>query len=40
MNTALAFPGALWVRNFYFLAIPALPGFLFLYVYLAGKKKK
>jgi len=38
--TALAFPGALWVRNFYFLAIPALPGFLFLFVHLAGKKKK
>jgi hypothetical protein len=38
--TALAFPGALWVRNFYLLAIPALLGFLFLYAHLAGKKKK
>jgi hypothetical protein len=35
--TALAFPGAL--RQVYFFAIPALPGFLYLYVHLAGKKK-
>jgi len=36
--TALAFPGAL--RQVYFFAIPALPGFLYLYVYLVGKKEK
>jgi hypothetical protein len=35
--TALAFPGAL--RKVYFFAIPALPGFLYLYVYVASKKK-
>jgi hypothetical protein len=35
--TALAFPGKL--RQVYFFAIPALSGFLFLYTYLASKKK-
>lgn len=35
--TALAFPGAL--KQVYFFAIPALPGFLFLYVHVASKKK-
>jgi hypothetical protein len=35
--TALAFPGKL--MQVYFFAIPALPGFLYLYVYLARKKK-
>jgi hypothetical protein len=35
--TALAFPGK--VAQVYFFAIPALPGFLFLYVHLAGKKE-
>jgi hypothetical protein len=40
--TALAFPGkvpAIFWKNLYTLAIPALPGFLYLYVHLAGKKK-
>jgi hypothetical protein len=36
--TALAFPGSL--HQVYFFGIPALPGFLYLYVHLAGKKKK
>ena len=36
--TALVFPGAL--RQVYFFAIPALPGFLYLYVHLASKKEK
>jgi len=36
--TALAFPGAL--KQVYFFAIPALPGFLYLYVYLVSKKEK
>jgi len=36
--TALAFPGAL--RLGYFLAIPALPGFLYLYAGLTGKKTR
>jgi hypothetical protein len=35
--TALAFPGSL--SRVYFFGIPALPGFLYLYVHLAGKKK-
>jgi hypothetical protein len=35
--TALIFPGTL--RQVYFFGIPALPGLLFLYVHLAGKKK-
>jgi hypothetical protein len=35
--TALAFPGSL--MGVYFFAIPALPGFLYLYVHLASKKK-
>jgi hypothetical protein len=35
--TALAFPGEL--QKVYLFAIPALPGFLFLYAHLAGKKK-
>jgi hypothetical protein len=35
--TALAFPGSL--HQLYFFCIPALPGFLFLFVHLAGKKK-
>jgi len=35
--TALAFPGKL--EQVYFFAIPALPGFLYLYVHLASKKK-
>ena len=34
--TALAFPGAL--KQVYFFAIPALPGFLYLYVHVASKK--
>jgi membrane-bound ClpP family serine protease len=38
--TALAFPGSLRWGGMYFLVIPALPGLLFLYVHLAGKKKK
>jgi hypothetical protein len=37
LATALAFPGSL--RQVYFFAIPALPGFLYLYVHLARKKK-
>jgi len=37
LATALAFPGK--VAQVYFFAIPALPGFLFLYVHLAGKKE-
>ena len=36
--TALAFPGQ--VMQVYFFAIPALPGFLYLYIRLAGKKEK
>jgi hypothetical protein len=36
--TALAFPGSL--HQVYFFSIPALPGLLFLYAHLAGKKKK
>jgi hypothetical protein len=36
--TALAFPGAL--KQVYFFAIPAIPGFLFLYVYLVSNKEK
>lgn len=36
--TALVFPGSL--HQVYFFGIPALPGFLYLYVHLAGKKKK
>lgn len=35
--TALAFPGSL--MRVYFFAIPAIPGFLYLYVHLASKKK-
>jgi hypothetical protein len=35
--TALAFPGSL--RMVYMFAIAALPGFLYLYVHLAGKKE-
>jgi hypothetical protein len=35
--TALAFPGSL--RQVYFFVIPALPGFLYLYVHFASKKK-
>jgi hypothetical protein len=40
--TAIAFPGkvpAIFWKNVYFLAIPALPGFLYLIVHLAGKKR-
>jgi hypothetical protein len=36
--TALAFPGK--VMRVYFFAIPAIPGFLYLYVYLVSKKEK
>src|SRR4030042_4473285 len=36
--TALAFPGKL--MRVYFFAIPAIPGFLYLYVYLVSKKAK
>ena len=36
--TALVFPGSL--EQVYLFLIPAIPGFLFLYVYLASKKKK
>ena len=36
--TALAFPGE--VEQVYFFAIPALPGFLYLYVHLASSKAK
>jgi hypothetical protein len=36
--TALAFPGE--VEQVYFFAIPALPGFLYLYVHLASRKAK
>jgi len=36
--TALAFPGK--VAQVYFFAISALPGFLYLYVYLVSKKEK
>ena len=35
--TALAFPGK--VMRVYFFAIPAIPGFFYLFVYLASKKK-
>ncbi len=35
--TALAFPGK--VMRVYFFVIPAIPGFLYLFVYLASKKK-
>jgi len=35
--TALVFPGSL--MRVYFLAIPAIPGLLYLYVHLASKKK-
>jgi hypothetical protein len=36
--TALAFPGSL--MRVYFFAIPAIPGVLYLYVYLVSKKEK
>ena len=36
--TALAFPGK--VMRVYFFAIPAIPGFLYLYAYLVSKKEK
>jgi hypothetical protein len=36
--TALAFPGKL--MRVYLFAIPAIPGFLYLYVYLVSKKEK
>jgi hypothetical protein len=37
LATALVFPGK--VTQVYFFGIPALPGILYLYVHLAGKKK-